>query len=175
MSLTIQTPRLVLVPATTPLVRAELDGRDALARAIGAPLAADWPPEHWDEGVLRWLLDAAAKPGFDPAWPGFYVVLCDPAPGLVIGTAGYKSPPDAQGVVELGYGIVPSHQRRGFASEATRAMIDHAWKNPRTRRVDAETYPHLAPSLGVMRVCGMTFLGPGSEFGTVRYGIARPV
>ena len=168
----LESPRLRLVPTSADLVRAELAG--GLAVAIGTPLAADWPPEHWDEGVLRWLLNAAAQPGFDPAWTGYYIVLREPAPGLVVGTAGFKSPPDAHGVIELGYGVVPSHQRRGIASEAVCAMIAYAWEHPRVTRVDAETFPHLVPSLGVMRACGMTFIGPGSEHGTVRYGISRP-
>lgn len=172
MHMALESPRLRLIPTTARLVSAELAGE--LHAAIGIPLAHDWPPEHWDAGVLRWLLDTAAQPGFDPAWSGYYVVLCEPATGVVVGTAGFKTPPDVHGVVELGYSVVPSHQRRGIASEAVRVMIAYAWNQPRVTRVDAETFPHLAPSLGVMRACGMQFIGHGSERGTVRYGISRP-
>jgi RimJ/RimL family protein N-acetyltransferase len=76
-------------------------------------------------------------------------------------------------MVEVGYSICPEYQRRGFASEATRALIAHAFASPQVTRVDAETLPELEPSISVMLKCGMRFLGPGSEPGTIRYGVTR--
>ena len=64
-------------------------------------------------------------------------------------------------------------QRQGFATEATSALIEWTLRDPRVKRIDAETFPHLIPSLGVMRRLGMTSLGAGSEEGTVRYGVTR--
>lgn len=170
----ITTQRLVLVAASPEIVSAELAGVGSLGAALGADVSPDWPPEHWDAGVLRWLLEAARRPDFNPAWPGFYVLLAgDPNPQL-IGTAGFKTPPDDHGVVELGYGIVASRQRRGYATEMVQGMIRYAWMHPRAQRVDAETFPDHTASLGVMRKAGMAPLGPGLEAGTVRWGVARP-
>jgi hypothetical protein len=43
-------------------------------------------------------------------------------------------------------------------------------RDPRTRSVVAETLPHLTGSIAVMMKCGLSFMGEGSEPGTIRYG-----
>lgn len=53
------------------------------------------------------------------------------------------------------WAIAPQHQRRGYATEAARAMLDHAFNVLRLRRISAKTeYENLA-SQSVMRKLGM--------------------
>jgi RimJ/RimL family protein N-acetyltransferase len=80
---------------------------------------------------------------------------------------------NAEGTVEVGYGVLPEYRRQGLASEATQALIDRAFDQPEVDRVVAETYPHLSGSMAVMMRCGMNLIGEGSEEGVVRYGITR--
>lgn len=55
----------------------------------------------------------------------------------------------------LFYAILPTHQRRGYASEAARALVDYAFQQLNLRRIIAETdYDNIA-SIGVMRKLGM--------------------
>ena len=89
----------------------------------------------------------------------------------MIGTVSPKGPPNGDGTVEIVYGIVASHQGQGYATEATRALLDWVCRDPRTRRIIAETMPRPA-SIAVMEKCGMTFLGEGAEPGAVRYARA---
>jgi len=42
---------------------------------------------------------------------------------LSIGGIGFFGPPTADGVVEVGYGLVPGFRRHGFATEALTAMV----------------------------------------------------
>lgn len=65
-----------------------------------------------------------------------------------MGVAGYKGPP-SDGVVEIGYSIVASWQRRGLATEACRALIEAAWQRG-AKVILAHTLPHLQPSIGVL-------------------------
>src|ERR1700679_781002 len=51
--------------------------------------------------------------------------------GLVVGGIGFFGPPREDGEVEVGYGIVPSRQGRGYATEALQAMLAMAWADPR--------------------------------------------
>jgi len=55
----------------------------------------------------------------------------------------------------LFYAFAPAHQRRGYASEATRAMIAYAFTQLRLKRVVATTTYDNAASIGVMRSVGM--------------------
>lgn len=104
----------------------------------------------------------------------WYFILCGSERQL-IGNGGFKGRPK-DGMAEVGYSILPEFQRKGFATEATRALIDWAFSHPEVDRVAAETLPELEPSLGVMRKCGMKYVGRGApEEGveTVRYEVTR--
>jgi ribosomal-protein-alanine N-acetyltransferase len=94
-------------------------------------------------------------------------------PATAIGLVGYKGPPNADGVVEVGYGVLEQFRRRGYATEAVAALIQRAFADPRVTRVAAETYPELIPSIGVMEINGMRFVGPGSEDRVIRDAIVR--
>ena len=137
-----------------------------------------WPPELYDEPAIRFTLDRLEREPGEHGWWLHYVAEPDPmASGgaRLVGVVGYKGPVNAEGTVEVGYGILPEHRRQGFASEATQALVDRAFDRPEIRRVVAETYPHLSASIAVMMRCGMSLIGEGSEEGVVRYGITREV
>src|ERR1041385_6253242 len=104
-----------------------------------------------------WLKPADAESG----WAVWYILLRGPRP-LLIGTCGFKGPPDAGGRVEIGYGIVESQQRRGLASEATNALTEHAFSRG-VRAVLAHTFERLTTSVRVLEKCGFRMVGPGFE------------
>ena len=170
----IQTPRLCLLPASPAMLRAALESHAALGAALAAEVPPSWPPEFVDEQVFRWMLNLLeALPEASPWWM-YFVLLPQPERlPLLIGTAGYKGPPDDDGMVEVGYSIVPDHQRRGYASEATRSLIDFAFHDPRVTRVTAETLADGVASQGVLRVCRFEGPEPGSEPGLVRFTLRR--
>ena len=60
--------------------------------------------------------------------------------------------------VGLFYAISPAHQRRGYATEAARALIDHAWQQLHLSRVIAMTTRANAASVAIMRKLGMRIL-----------------
>lgn len=162
------------MPATVETTQAALDGPEALAAALGAIVPPTWPPQFVDAPALHFTL-ARLGAGLEQAGWWLYFVLLpggDTGPTL-IGTAGYKGPPSADGTVEVGYGIVSDHQRRGYASEATRGLVARAFALPAVRRVIAETLPELTPSIGVLRKCGFRSIGEGSEPGVIRFEITR--
>jgi len=172
----LSTPRLDLIPASPGLLRDLLESSRALTDHLGVQVPASWPPEHLDDAALRFVLDRIEE---DPArgewWLYFVVGKVGRAAGVVVGTAGYKGPVDEEGTVEIGYSIVSEHRRLGFASEAVRILLDHAFRSPGVRRVIAESLPELTPSIGVLRKCGFRPGGEGSEPGVVRYELTRTI
>jgi ribosomal-protein-alanine N-acetyltransferase len=92
-----------------------------------------------------------------------FVLLRTAARPILVGSVGYKGPPDETGTVEIGYGIVSVERRAGFATEAAGGLVP-AWT-----RVIAETLPELEGSIGVLRKCGFRLLGEGSEPGVIRF------
>jgi [ribosomal protein S5]-alanine N-acetyltransferase len=170
----IATERLELVPATAELTQAALDGPAALAIALGASVPATWPPEFLDDAALGFMLERLKEGPSQAGWWLHFVVLTDGDAGpLLVGSAGYKGPPSPEGMVEIGYGIVRDQQRRGYASEAARGLIEHAFTDAAVRTVVAETLPALTPSIGVLAKCGFHLIGEGSEPGGIRYQLTR--
>jgi [ribosomal protein S5]-alanine N-acetyltransferase len=114
-----------------------------------------------DDLSPAWLerLRAAGEAGreADPWAEGFAVVLRDS--GSVIGSAGFKGPPDAEGVVEIAYAIAPGHQGRGYATEAAAALVAFALGDGRVRGVRAHTLPTPNASTRVLAKCGFERVG----------------
>jgi RimJ/RimL family protein N-acetyltransferase len=164
-----------LAPATADLLAAALDGPPALAARLAAEVPSTWPPEYLDSAALAFVRErVAAAPDETPWWMYFMVLHQDGGERVVIGTAAYKGPPTDDGTVEIGYGVVRDRRRRGFASEAVRGLLQRAFGRPEVRRVIAETLPELTASIGVLRKCGFTLIGEGSEPGVIRYELLRP-
>jgi len=78
----------------------------------------------------------------------------------VVGSAGFmgKLPEDGQ-PIELGYGILLDHRNRGYATEATRALVEWALSQRSVARVIAKCDPANAPSVRVLEKIGMTRCG----------------
>ena len=112
-----------------------------------------------------------AGPGLsaaDEAWGHRQVV--ERASGLVVGGIGFFGPP-LGGEAEIGYGIVPSRQGRGYATEAVQAMLTMAWADSRVRTVVAGTDPGNAASQRVLEKAGFRRISAEGEF---RYQLTRP-
>ena len=105
----------------------------------------------------RWLAGLRGASGPDPWEHGFFLI--ERARREVIGTAGFKGPPDADGTVEIAYGVVPSVEGRGYATEAAGALVRFAAADERVRLIRAHTLPHLNASTRVLRKCGFVHIG----------------
>jgi RimJ/RimL family protein N-acetyltransferase len=146
-----------LVPRTRDEVRATLLAMDAQTRAM---ISADW----WEK------FEASAFQ--DPWVHGFSLVLAD---GTNVGVGSFKGPP-VDGMVEIAYAVMPEHQRRGYATEASRLMVAFAFRSPEVRVVRAHTLPDGVASQGVLAKSGFSFVGEvvEPEDGLVRrYEIVR--
>lgn len=144
--------RLRLVPLTLAEIRA----------VIGA-----MPPVERAHVSAAWLEELRAATAADPWKHGFAVVLRDG--GATVGTAGFKGPPSADGMVEIAYGIAAEHQGRGYATEAARALLEYAARSGSVRLVRAHTLPEPNASTRVLTKCGFLSLGAveDPEDGTV--------
>lgn len=135
------TKRLRLVPCTP---------EDALAQV------ARMPPDQQAQVSPVWL--ARVQSGKADVWTlGFAMV--DRATGGAIGSCGFKNAPDAEGMVEIAYGVAAEHQNQGFATEAAEALVAFAFDSPQVRVVRAHTYEQENSSTRVLTKCGFQPLG----------------
>lgn len=171
----IVTERLELVRTTGPLLRtAAANDRAAMSKILQAVVPEDWPPQSVDDAfaVIADQLEAGPDPGI---WSFWFVVQQEPR--VLIGTFGFKGPPE-DGQIDLGYAIVDSHQRRGYATEVTRRMLEVAFSHAAVRRAVGETFEELTASIRVMEKCGFSRCAEGvtgfsGEENVVRYELPR--
>jgi RimJ/RimL family protein N-acetyltransferase len=163
------TARLRVVPATQTMISAELDGRARLGSLLDAEVPADWPPEHHDRETLMFWHEQLSQRGA-AGWWLHYVLLANSARPTLVGTSGFKGSP-VDGVVEIGYSVVPSWQRRGLAPEASRALIKAVWERG-AEVVVAHTFEHLEPSIAVLRKLGFERAG-SSEPDVLEFRLCR--
>ncbi len=156
--LSITGPHLSLHMCSPAQLQAEMRSRHDLEAVLGAPLAPDWPPQHWEPGALNWILNKVAASPDEPFWRPWFVRL-NAAPGLLVGTVGCKGPPDANGTIEIGYSVVNSHWRRGIATEAAGMLIRWAKATGGVRRVCAHTLAGDPASGGVLLKNGFASAG----------------
>lgn len=114
-------------------------------------------PSERAEVSDAWLARLRAVETADPWLLGFSIT--DQVSGAVIGGCGFKGPPDREGVVEIAYWVGPAHQRRGYATEAARALIAFAFGSGLVRTVRAHTRPGNAASERVLVKCGLECIG----------------
>jgi [ribosomal protein S5]-alanine N-acetyltransferase len=141
-TMSLQTPRLRLVLKTREEVRTALETMDA---ADKAQLSTDW--------LAR--LRASTSP--DPWVHGFSMELFDT--GITVGQCGFKGPPDADGVVEIAYGVASDQERQGYATEAARALVAYAFSIDQVNCVRAHTLPASIASKRVLAKCGFQYVG----------------
>lgn len=165
------TRRLELVAATPELLRAELVGSARLAALLGVRAPEVWPPPLNSDETLRYALRFLEAGPERAGWMSWYFVLREPR--ILVGQGGYCGRPES-GTVEVGYSVLEAHQRRGYATEAVRALVERAFAEPGVDTVIAHTLPGLAPSIRVLERLGFRLTGPGAEQGSIRYALQAP-
>ena len=166
--MTITTPRLELVAATFEHCAAEISDIAALGTMLDASVPDDWPPPLNDEHSQRFFLETLRERPGSVGWSVWYFILRSEGARTVIGNGGFKGEP-RDGAVEIGYSIVPTFQRRGFADEAVEALAQWAFADSRVDRVIAEALLELEASIAVLRKTGFRACDGASEPGLLRF------
>jgi [ribosomal protein S5]-alanine N-acetyltransferase len=149
----LETPHLHLVPWSPPLLATLIEQPTRFEALAGVP-AAPGLREFFVSGDVspEWLGRLKTASSADPWRHGFFVVEREHR--AVIGTAGFKGPPDADGMVEIAYGIVPGSENRGYATEAAMALVRFALATKDVTLVRAHTLPEANASTRVLAKCG---------------------
>ena len=140
----LQTSRLMLVPATIALARAEIADRVEFAGLLNAVVPAAWPPESLADALplfLTWIEAAPDQTG----WFGWYAVSTQQLAGdshdlqrVLVGGGGFLGPP-ADGNVQMGYSVLPEFQNIGIATELVNTLTEWAFNDPGLQHINAET------------------------------------
>lgn len=97
------------------------------------------------------MLDGCLR--YPDQWEWYAMWMIELQDGTHIGDLCFKGL-DANGVAEIGYGILEEYQGQGYATKAVKAVVIWALKQPAVTRVEAETEPDNRASQRVLEKCG---------------------
>lgn len=167
----IQSPHLSLFAATAGLIRKDIEGREALAAALGVDVPPSWPPDLYGAGAMRFAL-AQLNEAPEQGWSFWYLASRE-EPVELVGLCGFKGRPDTAGSVEIAYSVLSPYQQRGYATEAVGRLVGWAFSHHNVNEISAETMPHLRQSIRVLEKNGFRRAGAGSEAGVIRFVVKR--
>ncbi len=147
---TLTTARLELRRSTAEQLRALVVGPEEFTREFGPAVE---PGYNEFPEALNYTLNKLATAGAGAAWWAPFLVTHRES-GAVIGLCGFKGPADADGVIELGYGIAPQFRGQGLATESASALVAEARRCISLARVIAHTLPEHNASTRVLTKCG---------------------
>ena len=148
----LETKRLRMVSWNQELALAAIQSSSRLSQLLGLEVPNDFPNKPVREFVLPTTLKALDRDPGVGQWSGMIVHVAD---AIVIGSMGFKFPPDEHGMVEIGYDIIPKYRRHGYATEMARALIEWAFHQSNVSRVTAECLASNTPSVRVLEKVGM--------------------
>jgi RimJ/RimL family protein N-acetyltransferase len=134
------------------------------------------------DGLGYWMAYGSDGGGRDSTFParedeGEFIGL------MMLPPAHGPNQPDDPTVTDLGYRLARRYWRRGLASEASRALLRHAFDTVGQKRVIAQTMAVNTGSRGVMEAIGMRYVRtyfpswddplPGADLGEVEYELTR--
>ncbi len=128
---------------------------------LGVALSPEWP--HAD--LLDVLPLQAAAAQLEKRF-GVWVMI-EAETQTVVGDIGFLGPPGADSTVEIGYSVVPDRRRRGYATEAARALVDWALRQPGVRAVVAGCDKENVASIRTLERLG--FSSTGETNGQLRW------
>lgn len=147
----IATKRLVLVPVHPAALRNLVAGdRPAAESILELTLPADFPTDNERKGFLSIQLTRMEASPERRDWMARLMVSERHG---VVGHCGFHGPPEIIGRAEIGYTVFEAFRGRGFAKEASIALVDWAFKQGE-RLVYASVAPDNAPSLAVVKAVG---------------------
>ncbi|WP_249872779.1 GNAT family N-acetyltransferase [Oceanobacillus saliphilus] len=97
----------------------------------------------------------------DPSLIGWGVwLVINKEDNTIIGDIGFKGKPNLENTVEVGYGIVPSAQNKGYATEAVREIIKWAFSFENVEKIVAECQNDNLSSIRVLEKLQMKRIEP---------------
>ena len=151
-NVSLQTQRLLLVSLTLSQLQLCLDVPSALEAELGLSISRDVLTKRVQRAIRMKIKKMIRTDESLHAWQTYWLVIVS-ADNFGAGLAGFKGIPNEEGSTEIGYGIDPAYQNKGYTSEAVRVLVGWALQHPFCKAVTATTVEnpasrHLLEKLG---------------------------
>lgn len=156
----LETERLTLIPLNERELELWYTDLGKFERELGCIYRAE-PLTGPFRIIVKGQMEIIKKDFDNYLWHTFWL-LKDKASAVIVGAADFKGAP-AEGRVEIGYATGEAYRKRGYMSEAVRAMCRWALSQSGVDMVVAETDRRNRDSHNVLSRCGFVKYGDGDE------------
>jgi len=136
MNASLRTPRLLIIPLTLPQLKLYLTNLPALEAELGLPISRDVLTERVEGAIRKKIEKLNNMEEAYHAWQTYWLIVVS-VDNFGAGLAGFKGVPNEDYATEIGYGIDPAYQNKGYMSEAVQALVDWALQHPFCKAVTA--------------------------------------
>ena len=110
-----------------------------------------------NSGPLAWRVPQVKVDPTLNKWFVRFIVLKESRE--IIGSTSFHGAPDSEGMIEIGLGIEPAFQGKGYAKESLQAMWSWAINSPEVRTLRYTVSPDNLPSIAVIKYFGFDYKG----------------
>jgi len=126
---TISTERLELFPLTQAQLEPGLSDLSKLEDELKLVITRDFVTERVQRAIRMKVEKMRKAEPSKHTWLTYWLIVIKEEK-VGAGMLGFKGYPNEEGSTEIGYGIDPAYQNKGYMTEAVRALIDWAFSHP---------------------------------------------
>jgi len=146
--------RIKLINCDQKILELILDGNDAIRKALNIHVPDKWT--EFGDVIFKYSLEKIVADAASVIWWAYLPIHIES--NTLIGSCGYKGPPNTNGMVEIGYEIVEAYRNQGYATELAHMLIGNAFNNPQVIKLQAHTLAIENASVKVLKKCGFVFV-----------------
>ena len=132
--LKLSSERLTLIPYTTTICVEILDNNFKTITELGLKPGKLWPDADIIETIPR-IIKNINKVGLPTGFESWMIIKSDT--NEIIGDIGFKGFNRITSSADIGYGIIASERRNGYAIEACKTLIEWAFQNESLKSITA--------------------------------------
>lgn len=155
----IETERLNLITFTVEMMEAFLKGNIEVEKIIPYKVAPEYPLDVYKQ-LFEYKINRFKKYPEENEWEGIIIHKED---NTIMGDMGFKGGPNKDGVIDIGYSIVPSYRGKGYATEMGKAMVEWGLSQPKVKKVVATCNPDNFASIRVLEKIGFKITNKTEE------------
>ena len=148
----ILTERLELILMNFEIASSVLKGNFKVIENLGLKTDNKWPSQ--DTLDILPIEAKRLKNVKEPAGFGLWMIVKKDS-RAIIGDAGFKTLPDPQGEVEIGYGLIEGEREKGYGFEAVKGLVEWAFKQKVVKLIKAECLIDNLASIRILEKIGM--------------------
>jgi len=147
-------PRIHLINCDSQILNQILEGNATLAKGLNINVPTNW--SEYGTPIFKYSLEKIVLNPESKIWWTYLPV--EIKTNTLIGSCGYKGPPNELGMVEIGYEVAEEKRNRGFATEIAQLLIQQAFLDDSVRTIQAHTLAEENASTKVLRKCNFKFI-----------------